>query len=353
MKIDILNQAIFVVDYEQEKLREIESKGEFDDYIKELINNINKNESVRLFKLRSETTEVVNCTENIVKAINNGDLGNEFDKYCRNIAERLLKEEIKTQEQISRLKTSVKKGSLIEALLYDSEDNLYSFLIAKVEHKSFFDDIKFEKRTGYSTDNNKLWKSCLFEFNNIDEGVTIQEIKVFLDNNSKYWTENFLEVDPMNEDDKNTTSAFKIIEGILNRNIKKSYPKDYTTLRNSVICYFRSNEMFNLEEMYKTTFEKYNPIDMQEEIYKENVLDKIWGLTSNNKFDKQFNINQKLIKARIKKVYEVNNNIEIKITDGIENLDEIISSFENPETGEKFIKIKTNNEETYNSFKKF
>ena len=27
MKIDILNKAIFVIDYEQEELREIESKG--------------------------------------------------------------------------------------------------------------------------------------------------------------------------------------------------------------------------------------------------------------------------------------------------------------------------------------
>ena len=51
-------------------------------------------------------------------------------------------------------------------------------------------------------------------------------------------------------------------------------------------------------------------------------------------------------------MYEVNNNIEIKIMDGIDNLEEIINSYEDPKTGEKFIKIKTNNEETYNSFRK-
>ena len=54
----------------------------------------------------------------------------------------------------------------------------------------------------------------------------------------------------------------------------------------------------------------------------------------------------------MKKVYEVNNNIEIKIMDGIENLDEIINSCQDPQTGERFIRIKTNNDETYNSFKK-
>ena len=41
MKIDILNKEIFVVDYEQKEIRKIESKGEFDDYIKGLISNIN------------------------------------------------------------------------------------------------------------------------------------------------------------------------------------------------------------------------------------------------------------------------------------------------------------------------
>ena len=42
MKIDILNKAIFVIDHEQEELREVESKGGFDTYIKGLINNINE-----------------------------------------------------------------------------------------------------------------------------------------------------------------------------------------------------------------------------------------------------------------------------------------------------------------------
>ena len=46
-------------------------------------------------------------------------------------------------------------------------------------------------------------------------------------------------------------------------------------------------------------------------------------------------------------MYEVNNNIEIKIMDGIDNLEEIINSYEDPKTGEKFIKIKTNNKRCF------
>ena len=168
MRIDILNKAIFVIDYEQEELREVESKGEFDTYIKGLINNINENETTRLFKIRRETTEVVNCVENIAK---NSDNIDEINKYCKNIANKLLNEEIKVQKQIEQLRTSIKKGSLLEVLLHDIENDIYSFLIAKVEHKSFFDDVKFERRTGYSTEDNKLWKSCLFKFEDIGQEI--------------------------------------------------------------------------------------------------------------------------------------------------------------------------------------
>lgn len=348
--IDIINKAIFVIDYEQEEIRKIESKGEFDTYIKGLINNINKNESTRFFKLRRETTEVVNCVQNIVKNKDNSIY--ETNQFYENIAKKLLNEEIRTQEQVGKMGISIKKGSLIEVLLYDSENNTYSFLVAKVEHKSFFDDTNFERRTGYSTEDNKLWKSCLFKFDFIDEIIELQEIKVFLDNNAKYWTDNFLEIDAMNSDDMNTTSAFKAIESTLTRNIKKLYPKDYTTLRNSIICYFRSKDMFDFDEMHELIFASYNPIEMEKDIYNAYVTDKLRRVRENNKFDNQFKINQKIIKAKIKKVYEVNNNIQIKIMDGIQNLDEIINSYEDPQTGARYIKIKTNNEETYNSFKK-
>ncbi len=354
MKIDILNKAIFVVDYEQGEIRKIESKGDFDNYIKGLIKNINENESTRLYKTRRDTTEVVNCTKNIMNmCIENSDEKVEnFNEYCENIAMKLLNVEIETQDKISQLGTFVKKGSLIEVLLYNPESEKYSFLVAKVEHKSFIDDINFKLRTGYSTEDNKLWKSCLFRFEDNNDELCIEEIKVFLDNNAKYWTDGFLEIDPMNDDDKNTNNAYRAIEFTLNRNIKKLYPNDYTTLRNSVICYFRSKEMFDFDEMYESIFNAYSPIEMENDTYKACVKDKIGAIKDKDSFDNQFRINQKIITARVKKVYGVNNNIQIKIMDGIENLDEVINSYQDRQTGDKYIRIKTNNDETYNSFKK-
>lgn len=350
MKVEILDKSIFIVDYEQEEIRKVDVKADFDIYIRELTKNITENETVRLFKVQRETTEVLNCVRSIAqKVINEED---DIDKYYENIANKLLNEEIKTQEQISPMGTSVKKGSLLEVLLYDSESEIYSFLIAKVSHKNFIDDEEFERRTGYSIEDNKLGKSCLFQFDVEDEEIIIKEIRVFLDNSAKYWTENFLEIDPMNEDDKNTNNSLKLIETTLIRNIKKLYPRDYITLSNSVTCYFRSKEMFSFDEMYQSIFEAYVPMDMEQDVYISNVRDKINKLKDNSKFDNQFRINQKLIRKKIKRIYEVNNSIQVKIVDGIDNIDEMIHSYIDPRTNEKYIQIKTNNEETYNTFKK-
>ncbi len=350
MKVEILNKSIFIVDYEQQEIRKVNAKGDFDTYIRELIKNITENETVRLFKVKRETTEVLNCVQSITKKVINEE--DNIDEYYENIANKLLSEEIKTQEQISPMGTSVKKGSLLEVILYDSESETYSFLIAKVAHKNFIDDEKFERRTGYSTEENKLGKSCLFQFYYEDEELNIKEIRVFLDNSAKYWTDNFLEIDPMNEDDKNTNIAFRSIEQTLSRNIKKLYPRDYTTLRNSVICYFRSKEMFSFDEMYQSIFATYVPMEMQNDVYIGTVSDKIKKIKDNPKFDNQFKINQKIIKVKIQKIYEVNNSVQMKITDGIDNLDEIIHSYIDPRTNEKYLQIKTTIDETYNSFKK-
>ena len=159
MEIDILNKAIFIVDYEQNNLKEIDSKGDFDEYIKGLINDIKNNELTRLYNIRSDTTEVIACTKRIINLYDDSNKQSDtFKNDCKIIANKLLNEEVKMQKKINRLGTSIKKGSLIEVLLYDSENKIYSFLVAKVEHKSYYDDENFNLRTGYSTDNNKLWK---------------------------------------------------------------------------------------------------------------------------------------------------------------------------------------------------
>ena len=52
---------------------------------------------------------------------------------------------------------------------------------------------------------------------------------------------------------------------------------------------------------------------------------------------------------RVKKIYEVNDGIQIRITDEVHQLEETISAYQDAD-GIRFIRIKTNNELTYRQF---
>lgn len=352
--MNILSQAFFLINYEQKQIQKIMPEGDFNVFLRKTIDDINQNDSVKLYKVRSDGTEVINNAKIILEKYNDEKDTNKdsvIESCFENIAKRLLRKEIDIQEKISQMGISVQKGSLIETLLFNPTDNEYYLLLAKVEHNIYYDDESFYMRSGYSVKNNKLWKSALIKLNFDDNNeILIQEIKVFLDYNVKYWTDSFLEIDPMNEDDRNTIQVLKGVESALNRNIKNDYPKDYTILRNAVICHLKSNTWFDYNDMMNTIFESYNPTEMEIEEY-EKFKDKVRRIPSILKFDTQFSINHDLIKSKIKKIYQVNNDIELKINSGIENINDIIKAYEDEKTGERYIYIKTNNEITYNSFK--
>ena len=57
------------------------------------------------------------------------------------------------------------------------------------------------------------------------------------------------------------------------------------------------------------------------------------------------------IKARVKQLYKVNEGIEIKVNDFVQDIKQKISAEEDVTTGAKYIRIMTNNEDVYQQFK--
>jgi hypothetical protein len=262
------------------------------------------------------------------------------------IANRLLRKEIEAQGRIGQMDTDVQKGSLIQALLFDETDDSYTYLLAKVEHSDWVDDADFSFKTGFSKDKKTIWKSCLFDLANADVEINA---KIYSNTVAKYWWDGFLELDEMISDESNTIKAFKAIEETLNRNIRGSAPQDYTVIRNSVISYFKGNTHIDYNNMMDTILGQYQPSDLTEEKL-ASLKQKLSELPQKRNFDHQFNSVPNIINARIKKIYKVNDGIEIKITDEIKDLRQTISAYQDYD-GTRYIKIKTNNEETYQSFK--
>jgi len=95
---------------------------------------------------------------------------------------------------------------------------------------------------------------------------------------------------------------------------------------------------------------RYHPVDPEvkpETI--QTIRKKLLELPQKKKFDSQFNAINSAINARIiKKIYNINDGIDLKVTSGIGDLPGTIRAI--VENGVRYIKVRTNNEATFNSF---
>lgn len=263
------------------------------------------------------------------------------------IAKRLLLKEAEAQEQIARTSTNVQKGSLIQALLLDDDEDNYVYLLAKVEHTEWVDDSDFSFKTGFSKDKKTLWKSCLIDLP--DTTATEFHAKIYSNTVAKYWSDGFLEFDEMNSDESNTSRAFKAIEATLNQNFRGAASPDHTIIRNHFIGYFKNNEHIDYPTMVDSILENYQPVDPDINLDKiQNIRTKLLEQPSKKKFDSQFNTVNSAINARIRRVYPINDGIDLKVTRDIEDLSGTIQSVE--ENGVKYIRVRTNNDATYKKF---
>lgn len=339
----IINKSIHIVDYAKKELFKREIPDSFDDFINELIDHINENKYVRNYKTFSNNTEVIGS---ILKILNSQLDENFVSTQIDIIAKRLLNKEIDTSNRMKRLGTEVQKGSLIQALLHDENNDIYIYVLAKVEHNDFVDDKDFSFKTGFSKSKKTIWKSCLFDLT--DPESENFNAKIYSDTGAKFWSDDFLELDMINNNEDNTLKAFRAMENTLNSALKNVATKDQTTLRNTIISYFRSNDFINYKEMIEEVLGSYDPIEATKKDI-SSLKEKMLELPEKKGFDFQFNSVSNVIKNRIKKEYPVNNGIELKITDAIDDITKTITAHRES-NGERYLRIITNNDETYNRF---
>lgn len=359
----ILYSYFYQIGYEQNEIIPRQITSDMNRYILELVSFVTNNQATRLFKTRSDDTEVIGITTEImnsiysweVEDINGEQPENSRDQYMstkiENIARRLLRSEIDRQALIDRLGTRIRKGSLLAVCLKDEEEDKYIFMLSKVNNTNFIDDIELNFRAGFSSDSQKEWKSTLIEcVKQDDEGIQIDTIKVYLNSAASYWCDEFLEIDEMHTDEVNTGLVHKSVEATLVKMIKPSAPSDYLHLSNYVIGYMRRGGILEYPRMIDDIFREYEPIELSHEQL-EKTIDKLCELPEKKKFDCQFTCIPSQIKARVKKLYKVTESIELKINGYMDQIEDTIQSFED-EDGERFIQIKTTDNNTYRTFKR-
>ena len=265
------------------------------------------------------------------------------------ISNRLRDKEQDAQGKIDHMGKQVKKGSLLQAVFQDPKYDEYEYLISKAEHTNYMEGTSYNIEEGFNVDKKNLWKSCLIRCSVEEGNVKIKEIRIYLDNQAKYWTREFLELEELRNDEQNTQQFFREIDRVLKKDVRKYSHEDYNVLRGSIIEHIRSAEQIDYPNIIKTKFERYEYVNLDEE-QKSKLIVNLKKLPEKGVFDTQFAPNPDALGVRIiKQTYKLTNDVELVIKDITS--DHKIEAFED-ETGRKYVQIQTDDEAIFRRYRK-
>lgn len=301
-----------------------EDSSNLKDYVISLVKEILEQPNKRLYSFKEGNTEVKMSLFTLLSESDN------IDDVIKLNADRLLEKEIRSQAFMDsrKLDVEIQKGSLLH-LKFKNED-VNQIIICKVEHDEILSEISFDLIKGLNT-KKKVFKAILVYF---DEDNNITHNYVFDKNVSKYWWDDFLELNQLNTDENNTEKSLHEIDKALTP-YRTKYFADYLILRNSLIGHYRSKESFNFSDMMGEVFNDYEPINS--DFPKDKIIKKINELPVSKGFDTQFSISKKRINKRIQNKIKLANNLYLNIDDFVENLKNIIEPIE--DGGNKYVRI--------------
>ncbi|MFY1068893.1 hypothetical protein [Enterococcus sp. AD013-P3] len=315
--------------------------SELKEYSKELIeeNEVRKNN--REYIYQSDLVRTKGLIDNLLNTISDDDkLEEMFIEICDALAENLLIAQRKFSERYPMVK--LREGNIIFYL------NSNGFLISKIDRSRYLNGVTYEREVGLPEEKPGQ-KIAYFQFlDNNEVSITLSDSNP---NISTFWFDEFLELKPISDNEKNTKRAFMAIEGFINRQVTKISKADGVELRNNLIGYLRTNEVFSITEAKERIFGEYRPHN--EEINMEKIKSSFEKSYIEKKpnFDTQFHISPDIIKAKMKKVYKIKENIELKTNGYIENLRDDIIAIRDDE-GHFHLQILDVTSEVYESFKR-
>lgn len=333
--MEILFCSLHHINHEENNVRVIdiesnENEENIKEYVEKLLIEITHSSNNRLFQFERDTLEVRRTVSEFITGNYTHSLEN---------AQRLLSIEKMTQENLRFGSVEIQKGSLFQTLFnYDSSK---WFIISKADHDEFLDDEEFKIRKGLPW-KKKTFKAALMKIN---EDNSIPEVKIYDRNNSSYWWSAFLELTPKRNDKHNTSCAFAAMDKLIFNKYKTQFPADITTLRNTAIGYFRSNENMSWDTFVENTFNQYEAEEKHFPL--DTIKQKLKDLPEKKDFDHCFPIDRSAITAKMKRQkITIAENVDL-ILQGEVNLHNFEPRIEGEE---KYLMIKST--EGYKHFRK-
>tara|TARA_R110002051_G_scaffold295992_1_gene361954 strand:+ start:2328 stop:3347 length:1020 start_codon:yes stop_codon:yes gene_type:complete len=323
----IKNIFLHHIDVKSNVVTPIEIPEDFENlntYVESLVADILDNPNRRFYNWKEGDTQVKNSLSFL-----KDDVGDTESQVLNN-ARRLLEKEVRAQDAMNRLEIEIQRGSLLHLAI--KSEGTHKTIICKVEHDEVVSEVDFALIRGLNT-RKKLFKALLVYYNADGE---ITHNYVHDKKPTKYWWDDFLELDPIITDEDNTEKSLNEIDKCLTR-YRKKYYVDYLILRNSFLGHFRNKATFNFSDLVDDIFKDYTPLN--ENFPTEKLLAAINKLPEKKIFDTSFPIVKSKINKRKKTSIRLASNLFLNIDDFVENLKNLIEL--EKEGGNKYVKIKS------------
>lgn len=305
-------------------------EGDLNDYLREVLDEIDSHDKKREFEFRSETTEFFTCLSNVIAA-------DDFEAG-KGIVDRLLREEIIAEGKYGHLNKNansshVKRGSYLQFVYTDGSGIKY--LGVKVDHQGFLDETDLKKRIGLAL-SEKVYKAVRVDITegkpgNVD--VYDSQHKIAL-----YWWQEFIELTELRSDAFNTEKACEETIKKL-RYLKRISEHEFLVLRSATISAFKQEGTMDYYQFVDDTFTNYSADSDEFKSKLEIVVERLKELPEKKNFDPLFTLVPSSIKSR-KTSVRLRDEITLNIDGAISDLDEKVWSETNAD-GDNLVVIKS------------
>lgn len=297
---------IDVNDKKCEKLKlEYNADTDLLKFLKKIAANTRTSSSKRQASF-TKNSQVKTALESIIKNINR-------EEFSLKISEKLLESEIVYSAKVQRLNRDLKKGSLVITIFTIGTTRL--LMLSKIDFEKFLERDTLESKLGLPEEK-ALLKSCLIEIerNNVIDNILLADSNGAI---AKYWWDEFLESTLTFTDKENTKKAFSTLEQAISK-VKNESPEDHRDLRNNLISYFKTSKYYDHEKMISHVIGDFKPQNNKVDI--NEIKNKLIKIPERAKFDGNFEIDSKEVRARAKKSYDLGNDIELITRSGTDNI---------------------------------
>lgn len=347
--MQILVRSLHNIDLTAEEPIRKQIPDDFAPYIEAYIQfATQENDAIREYTAVDNNRTVMNCVLQLATACYGQSLetiteNEQLSGFMESIALKLFETEKRLQERLQQF-TQIQKGSIVQALVRDNE--VYQYVIAKVEHSEWYDGETLQKTFGFPSENKKVWKSVVIRMEMHEDVILITSIKVYVNTSAQYWTDDFLEVKVAKDNTVNTKKVFHAVESQLTK-LKQKSPQDYYNLRNSIVRELQSNQVINYNEMITRIVGGYSPTD--ESINMPELTQKLIELAGRGDFDTQFQTDPNVMKRKKRTVLKVSDYVEVLVTEGLPDWATRFKISRKPD-GSNYLMVKCDNSEILRAF---